>query len=329
MSSPPVPSSPWIDFRLIGKDLGNWARSSPQVFWTGVALLAVVLYFYAWYPAFNGMQSSVFGWAWSAWNPETNYEHAKLIPVIFALLIAYHWKDLRTVQVGTSLWGIFWVVAGGLLFLISIRTLQARVALFSLPFLLYGSVLFVWGKQAARILLFPLAFLFFMIPLQFIEQATVNLQFIITAASNFICNLIGIRIYADGVTLHAADGAFHMEVAGGCSGIRSLMAITMLSALYVHFTQDRLWKKVLIFSASAVFAMIGNMGRVISTVIVAKFIDPEIATGTFHDASGFVFFPVALAAMVAFGKLLNIHPRHWFDGRRRREREERRKALPI
>ena len=85
-----------------------------------------------------------------------------------------------------------------------------------------------------------------------------KLQFIETGVASAICNTVGISVYALGTTINAANDAFHFQVDEGCSGIRSLMAIAMLSALYGHFTQDRLWKKLAIFAAALLFAIIGN-----------------------------------------------------------------------
>ncbi|MEO6786980.1 MAG: hypothetical protein ABI318_12680, partial [Chthoniobacteraceae bacterium] len=48
--------------------------------------------------------------------------------------------------------------------------------------------------------------------------------------------------------------------------------------------------------------------RVFSVVLFARFLDAKVAMGLYHDYSGLVFFPVAVAAMVGFGSLLN---REW------------------
>jgi exosortase len=133
------------------------------------------------------------------------------------------------------------------------------------------------------------------------------LQFIITDVVGVLCNAVGIKIQALGTTLTAADGSFNFEIAEGCSGIRSLTAMTMITAIYVHLTQDKLWKKLVILAFSVVFAIAGNIGRIFTVVLVAKFISPTLASGIYHEYSGFVFFPIALVAMVLFGKLLNIH----------------------
>src|SRR5207253_10947690 len=96
-------------------------------------------------------------------------------------------------------------------------------------------------------------------------------------------------------------------VAEGRSGLRPLTAMAMLTAIYVHVTQDRLWKKIVIFAFSIVFAVAGNIGRLFGVVLVARFIDPKLAAGIYHDYSGWIFFPVALLAMFGFSKLVNLN----------------------
>lgn len=198
---------------------------------------------------------------------------------------------------------------GVLLFLAAARTLQPRLALMALPPLIFGFLLYVWGRHVARALLFPTMFLLFAVPLNFIEQATFRLQFIVTALSSALCNLIGIKIAPFGTTMRAVDNSFQFEIIGGCSGINSLMAITMLTAIFVHFTQDRLWKKLVLFALSAVFAIIGNVARITVIMAVAKYIDPGFAGGKFHSISAYVVsFPLAFIAMYYASKLVNLNP---------------------
>jgi exosortase len=210
---------------------------------------------------------------------------------------------------------LIFVALGIVLFLLAARCLQPRLALGSLPFLIYGAVLYLWGKQVARIILFPCAFLIFLIPFGAIEQATFRLQFVITGAIGFLSNLVGIQIDAVGTTLTAVNGEFNFQIAEGCSGVRSLTAMTMLAAIYVHLTQDKLWKKLGILAFSILFAIVGNIGRLFTVILVAKFIDPKLASGIYHDYSGYVFFPIALLAMLGFSKLINTNWRQWFGSK--------------
>jgi exosortase len=252
---------------------------------------------------------SVAVWAWKVWNPKNNYEHAKLIPFIVAFLVWHSRDKLRAAPIGSSNWGWLFIGFGLFLFFAGARSVQPRLSLIALPFLLLGVLLYVWGKHVARILLFPIAFLFFMVPLNFLAQATAKLQFIETGAAAAICNLFGLAVYTVGTTINAANDAFRFEIDEGCSGIRSLMAIAMLSAIYGHFTQDRLWKKLAIFGAAIVFAIIGNTGRLVSIMLVARFFGQDLAGGPYHTISGYLSFPFAIAAMILFGKLLNLNPK--------------------
>jgi exosortase len=283
-----------------------WIRQNPLGAFLLASILATLVYFFGFVKLFTGGSVSTFFWAWQAWNPKTNYEHAKLIPLIVIFLIWVARDKLRTAQVGSSRWGWLFIGFGLLLFVAGARTLQARLSLTALPFLLFGIVLYGWGKQVARILLFPIAFLLFMVPLNFLTQATFRLQFLETGIATAVCNFIGVHVNSIGTVVSATDNAFHFQVDEGCSGIRSLMAIAMISAIYGHLTQDRLWKKLAIFAASLLFAVIGNAGRLVSIFVVGRFFGQDLAGGPYHAVSGYLSFPFAILAMVLFGKLLNL-----------------------
>ncbi len=295
----------------IFSSLGGWARRQPAQVFLVVALMATVTYFYGFLGLFvPGIYSqglgSVFNWAWQAWNPTANQEHSKLVPFIFLILLWLARDKIRLAPKSGSNAGLIVVGFALALFLVGARCLQPRISLFSIPVLIYGSVLYLWGTAVARILLFPCIFLLFMIPVAAIEQATFRLQFAITGMVGALSNLFGIKIQAVGTTLSAMDNSFDFQIAEGCSGIRSLTAMAMLTAIYVHLTQKEIWKKVLIFLSSIVFAIAGNVGRIFTVILVAKWIDPKLAAGIYHDYSGYIFFPIALVAMLGFSKLVNL-----------------------
>ncbi len=283
-----------------------WIKRDPVQSALVGSIVAILVYFVGVHPLFSNGRLSTWIWAWQAWNPETNYEHAKLIPFIVAFLVWHARDKLAAAPVSSSRWGWLFIGIGLLLFVMGARTLQARLSLTAVPFLLFGIVLYIWGRQVARILLFPIAFLFFMVPLNFLTQATARLQFLETNTASAICNFLGMNLYTVGTAVHAST--FQFEVDEGCSGIRSLMAIAMLSAIYGHLTQDRLWKKVVIFCASLVFAIVGNAGRLVSIFVVAKLFGQDIAGGPYHNISGYLSFPFAIGAMLLVGKLINLRP---------------------
>jgi len=308
------------------RDAGSWTAANPLAAALIATLIATFVYFYGFVPlfvrgTFSAGACSAAAWAWQAWNPQMNQEHSKLVPFISLALVLYHRDKIRKATKRGANSGLVWSAIGILLFLLSGRCLQPRLALASVPFLIYGAVLFLWGKEVARIVRFPIAFLIFMIPVAAIEQGTFRLQFIITSAVGVLSNLVGIKIDALGTTLTAADNSFNFQIAEGCSGIRSLTAITMVTAIYVHLAQDRLWKKALILAFSVVFAIIGNIGRVFTIILVAKFINPDLAAGIYHEASGFISFPIALLAMYLFSRMVNVDLRRVASVSRAPERQ--------
>ena len=306
---PPLSEEVVTWFKVRRALIGEWVRRDPRSAGWLAAFAVVLVVFFGLLRLFSDHLLSAFGWVWTAWNPETNYEHGVIIPWITLFLFLHALPKLETIPVGRSKWGPWWMAGGVLLFLVAARTLQPRLALIALPVLIFGLILYVWGRHVARVLLFPTMFLLFAVPLNFIEQATFRLQFIVTALSSALCNFIGIKIAPFGTTMRAVDNSFQFEIIGGCSGINSLMAITMLTAIFVHFTQDRLWKKLVLFGLSAAFAIIGNVARITVIMAVAKYIDPKFAGGTFHTISAYVVsFPFAFIAMYYASKLVNLKP---------------------
>ena len=291
-------------------DVAAWCKANPFA----VAAIATIAGTFVWF--FGGLRLFVNGaestadWARLAWNPEQDQEHSWLVPFVFAGLIYYHWDEMvKSPKKGSNL-GLVPLGIGILLFLASTRCLEPHMALFSLPFLFYGSILFVWGKAVARIMLFPCAFLIFLIPLGPVQQATFKLQFIITDIVSMLGNLVGIHNQALGTTLNGQNGDFHFEVAEGCSGIHSIIAITMLTSIYMHLAEKVLWKKIVVFGCSVLFAIIGNIGRIFTILLVAKFFGANIAAGQYHTISGYLIYPFAILAMIGLSSLLNMRPRH-------------------
>ena len=249
---------------------------------------------------------SIMLWAWNHWLPNLNQEHGKLVIPISALLVWFHRKKIREAPKASSNWGLAFIAAGFLLVLLGTRAQQPRITMLAIPLILFGMVLFLWGVQVARIVAFPIGFLVFMIPVGALQQASFRLQFLITGVVQALSALVGIKIEAVGTTLRAIKGAWGFDIAEGCSGIRSLVAIIMLTAVYTHIFEKVWWKKLVLLVFSIVFAVIANVGRIFTIILIAKAGHPELAGGIYHEYSGFISFPVALAAMLFCHKLLNL-----------------------
>ncbi len=299
-----------------------WIKERPLSAFLFFAVTATVVYFFGFLPLYAGQSQPIWEWAWLRFLPQYNQEHSKLIPFAVLFLVWYHRDRLRAARKEGSYLGLIFIAAGVLCYLVAARAFQPRVALFGFPFLVYGMVLFLWGREVARVLRFPIALLFFMIPLGAIEQMTFRLQFLIIGFVKVLSGLSGIAIYTVGTSIRPVNGDWGFEIAEGCSGIRSLIAMVMLTAIYVHLNEKTVWKKITILAASVLFAIVGNAGRIFTIIILGQLGYPRFAGGIYHDwSSQLIFFPIALLCMLGFHRLLNIDYRKWFGGAPPNEKE--------
>lgn len=307
----PAPPSPSLapSFSEELARFSRWCRAQPAQAALLVALLGTLVYYFVFHRVFTNGTLSTMHWAWEGWNEENDLQHGPLILPAAAVVAWMHREEFRRAAKAPSWLGLLAVFAGAFLFVVAVWMLQPRIALLALPPLIFGGVWFLWGWPTARLAIFPCVFLLFMIPVGFILGHTEPLQRLVASIVTGASNLVGVGVEREGVKLIATDKSFHCEVAGGCSGVRSLMAMAMLSALYGHFTLREGWKKVLLFCMSLPFAVLGNIARVFTIVLASKFFGQEIGTGPWHDISGFIItIPIAVSAMIGFANLLQ---REW------------------
>jgi exosortase len=175
-----------------------------------------------------------------------------------------------------------------------------------LPFVLWGAALYLWGWSVAKILLFPLFFLWIAVPLPTFQQATTHLQLIATEMAHHGSGLMGVETYTQGTLVLPVEGDWKpLTIAHGCSGIRSLMALLMISAAWAYIAKISLWKKALLFLSAIPLAIIGNALRIISIFVMAEYGNAEWAASTWHDWSSLLlFYPFSLFLLLVLHSLL-------------------------
>ena len=273
-AQPTAPPESEITFGEVMAGFGKWCAANVGATLLLAGSVAAIVYFFGFFYCFRNGDETTWLWVSRAWNSENNQEHSWFVLPIALYLLWHHRGKIRKARKEPSNWGLAWLL---------------------------------WGREVARVFIFPCLFMLFMVPVGGFVQGTVSLQLLVSESVKVLSSFIGVRVETIGTSLRAVDGSFNFDIAEGCSGIRSLMAMITLSALYVHFTQRETWKQWAIFASSVLFALIGNVGRVFSVVVVARFINEKLAGGLYHDYSGFVFFPVAVGAMLGFSKLLNTN----------------------
>jgi exosortase len=173
---------------------------------------------------------------------------------------------------------------------------------------MWSAPLYLCGREIGKLLLFPCAYLIFCVPLNFLDSITFPLRILATIISTATLNGLGIAAERSGSAIYSvAAGGFSFDVADPCSGLRSLLAMTALTAVYAYITQRTLVRKWLLFLASIPLAIVGNIARITTVALVAEAFGQKLALGLYHDYSGYVVFSVAIGLMVGIGSLLNLH----------------------
>lgn len=252
---------------------------------------------------------SAFMWLVQRWNsPYSNFSHGWIIvPASIFLLwkkrdaLAAAFPDRRVCRTGLAV-----VICALFFHWLGARVTHPRISLVALIMMLWGLPYYFWGWRVAKELIFPCAYLIFCIPLNFLDSLTFPLRIIATKMAVLLINGLGVAVkrVGSGIYSETAQG-FKLDVADPCSGLRSLLAMTALTAVYAWFTQKTLLKKWILFICAVPLAIAGNIVRITALAMVAEAFGEDAATGLYHDYSGYIVFAVAIMLMVGLGNLLD------------------------
>lgn len=246
-----------------------------------------------------------FIWMYGRWTEhDTYYSHGFLVPFVSAFVVWLKRKKLSEIKIQPVNLGWAFFIVG-----IAIHAASALVRVyfssgFSLLLVIIGLVLIFLGKEFLKQLMFPIAFLLFMIPLPLVAIANISFRLKILAASvsTYILNHIGIPALRDGSIIKTMHS--YLIVEDPCSGIRSLIALIALGALMAYFSNISKPRKAALFLSSIPIAVGCNVVRITSLATVSEVYGSKYASGVFHDTMGIVVFVLAFAALSLIGKLL-------------------------
>ena len=231
------------------------------------------------------------------WSNDEDMGHGFFVPVIAAYIAWQKRDELRAAQLRPNYLGLAVVAFGALQLYIGTLGAELFLARTALVECIVGSVLLLGGWQAIRILAFPLVVLVFMVPLPAViyNQITLPLQLFASKVAAFALELMGYPVLRDGNVIELPSQK--LSVVEACSGIRSLLSLTFLALVYGWFFEKRAWVRVVLFASTIPIAILANAGRVTLTGMLSE-VNPELAHGFAHSASGWVIFMIALAMLI-------------------------------
>jgi len=216
------------------------------------------------------------------WLVNPFYTHGSLVFLVSIFLVYRQRKSLKKSD-NDFLFGSVFLALGlavyGLGFMYKSLTLSGL----SMIIVLSGYVIAFYGKDSFKRIWFPIFFLIFAIPMPYTDDVVIGMQSVTASSSASLLRFIGVPAVNVGSQISIPSVLF--EIGEPCSGMRTLLALLALSALYAYLCNNAPWKKVLLFVLAFPLALVANILRVALIVALAHWFGEDIAMRFFHDFS--------------------------------------------
>jgi len=236
-------------------------------------------------------------WLVNEWLGNDYYSHGWLVLPVSAYLAWRQWPkgEREPANVGLIPLGL-----GLVGYLVALLNKAYFLAALALIVLLAGLAWFFLGTRALRRLSFPIGFLIFMVPLPFVERASLPLQLLTGTCSTAVARVAGVDATVRGaqITLPNVD----LVVGAQCSGLRSIVALFTMVAIFIHVLDGPWWGRLLLVLSAIPVAILGNIFRVASLLWVADTWGAGAGMTYYHDYSGSVFFLFAFALLLLLSR---------------------------
>lgn len=231
------------------------------------------------------------------WSRSETFTHAFLVPPI-ALWLA--WRQ-RSVLAATPSVPVPWLLLplAGACFAWLLGDLAAVgvVSQFALVCLIVLSVPALFGWAVARVLAFPLAFLFFAVPFgEFTQPVLMDWTADFTVAA---LRATGVPVYREGLNFVIPSG--NWSVVEACSGVRYLIASFMVGTLFAYLNYRSTRRRLIFMGVAILVPVVANWLRAYMIVMIGHLSGNELAVGVDHLIYGWVFFGIVIGLMFFIG----------------------------
>jgi exosortase len=234
------------------------------------------------------------------------YTHILLILPLSAALIYLDSKALRidrqpSPRIGAALLALALLIGGYARWGMAATPDDVRLSLgmFALVTWWIASVLLCFGARAFQSFLFPICFLFLMVPtpefalswiVEFLQQQS-------AIAARIMFRAAGVPVTQDGIMLSIPG--LDIEVARECSSIRSSLMLFVTTMVLAHLFLRSWWRKTLLIAAAIPLSVVKNGLRIFTIAELGTRVDPGFLSGKLHQDGGIIFFGISVVAVVA------------------------------
>ncbi|MGA9526805.1 MAG: archaeosortase/exosortase family protein [Terriglobales bacterium] len=242
------------------------------------------------------------------------YTHIILIIPLSLALAWFDWQTLRPAIQPRRLGGLFlltgalvlgcfarWpagLTSAGLTPLALTSDVRLSLSMFAFVTWCVASVVVCFGSAVFRALVFPLCFLFWLVPFPdfLLTVIIVSLQNGSASAARWLFEAARVPVTQNGILLSIPG--LDIEVARECSSVRSSMVLIVTTMVLAHLFLQSWWREVLLVLVAIPLSIAKNALRIFVIVELATHVNPEYLHGSLHRRGGIVFLTVALGGIV-------------------------------
>jgi exosortase B len=233
-------------------------------------------------------------------------------PLIIAACVWLVWQlraRLRLAKISPApIFGWIFLLFGlSVLFLARLQQGLVTFEMFSIIPVIVGCILITAGWSVLRVLLFPIVFLFFAIPMPdwIVEAATVPLKVFISNMVTRILYAAGYPVAQNGVMIMI--GTYQLLVKDACSGMNSIFALSAIGVFYAYeFRRSKKFRSLVLLASIIPITIAANFIRVLALVLIAYYGGPDLLEGIVHDLTGISLFVVALLLLFLLDVVLGF-----------------------
>ncbi len=252
--------------------------------------------------ALAGAAAAAYGgtaaWLWDRWLVDPYYSHGPLVPLVSAALLWTRRSSLRLGSGRTTLAAAA-LLASGAILLVGTRLRFEMLGALALVGTLLALASALGGGALLRACAFPILYLLFAVPLPlfFVQALSLPLQRLSSAAAGTLLQWLGADCVRNGV--HLQFPGFALTIADACSGLRSLVTVLALAALFAGVLPASRSRRLLLVCAAVPLAIVANVLRIAATAVVGLALSGEAAAGFFEQGSGVIFFLLVTLGLCA------------------------------
>lgn len=247
---------------------------------------------------------SVFPDVWASmvrvWLNSETFAHGFIALPCAAWMLWRRREDWDTLPQQTWWPASFALAACGLVWLVGRLGGVSSIEQFGAVGVIPATMLLLAGPSLTRAIAFPLAFLFFAVPIgEFLTPMMMDYTADATVAA---VRWSGVPVFREGLHFTLPTGRW--SVVEACSGLRYLIASLALGVLYAYLQFRTLRYRLAFVALAIVVPIIANWVRAYGIVMLGHWSNMRLAAGADHLIYGWLFFGFVMALLFWIGSRL-------------------------